>query len=181
MHRGWTMCGESRIYYPIIKALLLNNIVHMRTLVWNYGEELICIWLSRCKWNVLISPLNMKCHGVMLGAAQCRVTLMGGTNQCFLVLILPRLTCHVFSCSCSKCYRMTWSWGWRVGRKCQHGIWGIWASSRHTQVTAAPPPRQRIWSYWALPCLARCSFTGNSEKSIVKCYPLCSGLGNVFK
>lgn len=32
------MCIESRIYYPIIKAVLLKNMVHMRTLVLNYGE-----------------------------------------------------------------------------------------------------------------------------------------------
>lgn len=73
----------------------------------------------------------MRCHGVMLGAAQCRVTLMGGTltdNEPIfpgadppqtdlpcLQLFLPKMLQDETKVRVKAIPR-------RVGRRCQHGI-----------------------------------------------------------
>lgn len=172
MHREWTIfVEESRIYYPIIKAVLLKNMVQYENTdlkLWRTNLYLDIQMQNKC---INISSLYEVPWGHVGSSTVQSHSHSLVTTQNFMMLLLPRLTCHVFSCSSSKCYRMRGGWGWRPSPE-------GWAESAsmapegpaNTLVTGTLWQQGRgsgdtehcLWKAW----LARCSFTGNSEGAL---------------
>lgn len=194
MHRKLTMRVENKICYPIIKATVLNNIVHLEDRGLNLWRGTnLCLDIQMQVIRINISTLYEVSWGhadkaafgdspVQSHSHRSERTLNDNKTSPVLMVILPSLTCRVFGCSCSKCYRMRrrgWSQCPQEGQR-EMPARGEWGSSRHTEVAGSLcQASARIWWHWAPP--VKLLLAWQDVHSLGRAKEHCKALAFVFR